>query len=88
MGATILNIATNLNRQFFIILIISASLGSALGSWLGSQLMGQIWYYYVPMNIPSGIIAVFLMLLVSVIAIGYKVYNAATVNPVKTLRSE
>ena len=88
LGASIMNIATNLNRQFFIILTIAAVLGAALGSYLGDKLMGQVWAYHVPMNIPSGIMAVVLMLIFSLITVGYKVYSAATVNPVNTLRSE
>jgi len=88
LGASIGNIAKNLNRQFFIILIISAIAGAGLGSWLGSLLMGSIWAYHMPMNIPSAIMSVIFMLLISVVTVGFKVYRAASVNPVKTLRSE
>jgi ABC-type antimicrobial peptide transport system permease subunit len=88
LGASVVNIAKNLNRQFFIILVIAAILGSVLGSYMGSMLMDSIWKYYVAMNIPSAIISVLLMLLISLITVGFKVYNAAMLNPVNTLRSE
>lgn len=88
LGASIANIAKNLNKQFFIILLVSAVIGAALGSWVGDELMGTIWAYHIGMNIPSVILSVILIFIISGFTVGFKVLAAARANPVDTLRTE
>jgi hypothetical protein len=51
-------------------------------------LMDSIWDYYQSTTIMTFAISVLLMFTVSAIAIGYKVFSAASMNPVSTLRDE
>jgi ABC-type lipoprotein release transport system permease subunit len=50
--------------------------------------MSTIWTYYQAATINTFMIAVLLMLAISALASGYKVYKAADMNPVNTLRDE
>jgi ABC-type antimicrobial peptide transport system permease subunit len=71
-----------------IILSISSILGCGLGYVGVDALMGSIWKYYQSTTSITFVVSVALMFLISAIAIGYKVFNAASMNPVKTLRDE
>jgi len=50
--------------------------------------MSTIWRYYLDTTVFALVSSVLLMFLISAAAIGYKVFSAATMNPVNTLRSE
>lgn len=88
LGASIANITRIINSEFVIILIISALLGSLLSYYAVDALMSSIWKYYQPATSASFAISVFTMFLISGIAIGFKVFSAASMNPVHTLRDE
>ena len=88
LGASIANITRIINTEFMIILFISAILGSAMSYFAVQALMGSIWKYYQATTSLTFIVSVGLMFILSALAIGYKVFSAASVNPVKTLRDE
>jgi hypothetical protein len=50
--------------------------------------MGTIWRYYQPTTMFAFGVSILVMFLISIFTIGYKVFSAASMNPVKTLRSE
>jgi putative ABC transport system permease protein len=86
LGASIGNITRIVNTQFAIMLVISSLLGSLGAYFLVDMLMSTIWKYYQATTPLALILSVAMMFLVSGIAIGYKVFSAASMNPVKTLR--
>ncbi|HMP98831.1 MAG TPA: ABC transporter permease [Cyclobacteriaceae bacterium] len=88
LGASVSNIARKVNTEFFVILAIAALLGSAAGYFLVDALMDQIWDYYQPATVITFIIAVILMFVISALTVGMKIYRAASMNPVNTLRDE
>jgi ABC-type antimicrobial peptide transport system permease subunit len=88
LGASIANITRIINLEFMIILFLAAMLGSAMSYFAVEALMSGIWKYYQPPDMAVFVISVLLMFLISGIAIGYKVFSAASMNPVKTLRDE
>lgn len=88
LGASIANITRIINTEFMIILTLSAFVGVAASYYAVEALMSGIWKYYQPATPAAFLISVALLFLVSGIAIGYKVYAAASMNPVKTLRDE
>lgn len=88
LGASVGNITRIINTEFFVILGVAAIVGSGLSYIAVDLLMGSIWKYYQASNILTFILSISLMLLISAIAIGYKVFNAASMNPVNTLRTE
>ncbi|MGC1241030.1 MAG: ABC transporter permease [Chryseosolibacter sp.] len=88
LGASIANITRIINTEFMVILMLSALAGCVMSYFAVDALMGSIWKYYQPATGESFMISVFLMFFVSTLAIGYKVFSAASVNPVNTLRHE
>jgi ABC-type antimicrobial peptide transport system permease subunit len=88
LGASIANISRIINTEFVIILIMASILGSALGYFAVDALMGSIWKYYQSTTTLTFIVSVALMFFISALTIGYKVFSAASMNPVNTLRDE
>ena len=70
------------------ILFVSALLGSGLSYFLVDVLMSNIWKYYQAATTATFVVSVSLMFLLSALAIGYKVFSAASMNTVNTLRDE
>jgi ABC-type antimicrobial peptide transport system permease subunit len=88
LGASIGNITRIINTEFVIILLISATLGSVLSYFAVPLLMGSIWKYYQSATGLTFAISVGVMFALSAFAVGYKVFAAASMNPVTTLRDE
>jgi len=88
MGASVSNIARIVNTEFVIILVIASVLGAWGGQVQSDMIMGSIWRYYQGPNEISFILSIGLLFVVSFLAIGYKVFRAATMNPVDSLRHE
>jgi ABC-type antimicrobial peptide transport system permease subunit len=88
MGASIANITRIINTEFVVILLIASVIGSALSYYGVEALMSSIWDYYQPTTSIAFIVSVVIMFLISGVAIGYKVFSAASMNPVNTLRDE
>lgn len=88
LGASVANIARVINTEFVIILLLASAFGAWLGSWLSAMLMQSIWAYYQPATVFTFVISVAILFVISILAIGYKIYSTATMNPVKTLRDE
>jgi hypothetical protein len=88
LGASIANISRIINTEFVIILFISATLGSVASYFAVPLLMGSIWKYYQPATEVTFAISVGAMFALSAFAVGYKVFTAASMNPVNTLRDE
>lgn len=88
LGASIANITRIINTEFVVILVISSLLGSLASYYLVDMLMGSIWDYYQSATAFTFVASIFLMFFLSGITIGYKVFAAASMNPVNTLRDE
>lgn len=88
MGASVGNIARIINKEFAIVLISACILGSFLGSFLAEQLMSSIWNYYQNATIATLIISSSVLLITSVVSIGYKVFKTTRLNPSTVLKDE
>lgn len=88
LGASIVNITRIINTEFIIILTLAAVAGVAASYFAVEALMSGIWKYYQAATPATFVVSVVLLFLISGIAIGSKVYAAASMNPVKTLRDE
>ncbi len=88
LGASVGNITRIINTEFFIILTIASLAGSVLSYYAVDLLMDSIWDYYQPTTSLTFIISISIMFIVSAVVIGYKVFLAASMNPVNTLRDE
>ena len=88
LGASIVNITRIINTEFVIILLVASVLGCALGYFMVDLLMDSIWDYYQSTTTITFIVSVIVMFTISAVTIGYKVFSAASMNPVNTLRDE
>ena len=88
LGASIGNITRIINTEFFVILLLASATGSALSYFAVDLLMDSIWDYYQATTTQTFIISISIMFVVSAAVIGYKVFSAASLNPVNTLRDE
>ncbi len=88
LGASIGSITRIVNAEFVIILALASVLGCAASYYFINGLMGSIWRYYQSLNVVSFSLAVTVLFVASFVAIGYKVFTAASLNPVDTLRDE
>jgi hypothetical protein len=69
-------------------LLIASAMGSALGYFSVQTLMSSIWKYYLPASATTLIASVSILFSVSAVVVGYKIFSAASMNPVNTLRVE
>lgn len=88
LGASVANITRIVNTEFVIILALASGLGIWAGYVQSNLIMGSIWRYYQSPGISTFVISVSLMFVISFASIGYKVYKAATMNPVDSLKQE
>lgn len=88
LGASVANITRIVNAGFFIILIIASVVGSFISYYAVDLLMGSIWRYYQPSNGLTFVFGVAVMLMISLGAVSYRIFSAANMNPVDTLRDE
>lgn len=88
LGASIGNITRIINTEFVVILVVASVLGCVLSFFAVDALMSSIWDYYQSTTNITFIISVIVLFLISALAIGYKVFTAASMNPVNTLRTE
>ena len=88
LGASIGNITRIINTEFFIILIVASLAGSALSYYAVDLLMDSIWDYYQSTTTMTFVVAILVMFVVATAVVGYKVFSAASMNPVSTLRDE
>jgi putative ABC transport system permease protein len=88
LGASIGNITRIINTEFAIILSISATVGCVVGYFAADSLMSSIWRYYQAATPVTFVLAIVFMIGIAAMGISYKVYKAADMNPVNTLRDE
>jgi putative ABC transport system permease protein len=68
--------------------VIASIVGSVASYFAVDALMGSIWKYYQASSVLTFVLSIALMFVISALAIGYKVFNAASMNPVNSLRTE
>jgi ABC-type antimicrobial peptide transport system permease subunit len=88
LGASLGNLATVINFEFIVNLFIATVLGGALGYFASDALMDSIWEYYQKLSIVSFTVSIIVMIVIAVLAVGYKTVSTASLNPTKTLRDE
>ncbi|HEX6891976.1 MAG TPA: ABC transporter permease [Chryseolinea sp.] len=88
MGASVSNITRIINTEFIVMLLIASVIGSGLSYLAVDGLMDSIWDYYQSATSVTFFVSVFLLFFISGITIGFKVFSAASMNPVNTLRTE
>jgi len=88
MGSPVPRIWLVLSKGFLVNLAISSILGCVGGYYLSLMMLDSIWDYWLDFNAWIYIYSVLIILVVTVVTITGKVYNAALQNPVSCLRYE
>ncbi len=88
LGASVANIATVVNKQFAIFMLIAFVLGAGMSYAMVEPLMASIWTYYSGLTIFTVIISILVMVVISLLSVGYKIYSAANSNPAVILKDE
>lgn len=86
LGASATHIAGVVNKEFILILVASAVLGSALGFLMTHTMMDAIWAYYQRVNIGTFAFCIGTLLVVAAITVAHKTFTTASMNPVDSLR--
>ncbi len=88
LGASTWNITSVVNREFVAILLIACVSGGALGYWLSAIFMDSIWDYYQTVSYPSIVASAVILVIASIVSIGYKLYKTTRLNPSTVLRDQ
>jgi len=88
LGATVSNIARIVNTEFFVILLLASALGCWASYELSNLLMSSIWRYYQGVNILTFTLSIAILVAISILSVGYKIYSAAAMYPVDSLKDE
>jgi len=88
LGATVSSIISKLNMPFVVITLIAVVLGCVGAYFLVDGLLAMIWQYYAPPQLSAMLLGSFILVVVALATVTGKVFRAATVNPVLSLRSE
>jgi ABC-type antimicrobial peptide transport system permease subunit len=87
-GASVPSIMLLVSKKYIVILIIASVLGCAGGYRMSLMLLDSIWDYFIEIRAGILVIAVIMMFVATIMTISIKVINAATRNPVDSLRNE
>jgi putative ABC transport system permease protein len=87
VGASMMNIAILLSRQFMNWLVISIVIGSSV-SWYLMRLWLENFAYQTQMDSWIFVLSGALVLIIALLAVSWHLYKAASRNPVETLRYE
>lgn len=88
LGASIINIMLILNKRFSLILSLAVVFGSVLSYFMVMWFMDMIWKYHVTPDVATFVISALILIVAAMFTISYKIYSAASMNPVNTLRTE
>jgi ABC-type antimicrobial peptide transport system permease subunit len=88
VGASVASITRTVNREFIFILLVASVFGAWAGYTWCNTILAAIWRYHQEVSITTFSLAVALLIGISLLTIGYKVFSLANVNPVETLRDE
>ncbi len=88
LGASVKNIVNLINREFVIILAVSAFLGAMGGAFLTDMLISLIYPDHIPMGVISALLGAMIIFAVGYATTTSTILKAATGNPVESLRSE
>lgn len=88
LGGETITLIRLLNKEYFYIVLIGSAIGSFTGAYFTHMLLDQIFKYSIDFNIISVIISTVLMLIISMLTVSKKVYDAANLNPVDSIKYE
>jgi putative ABC transport system permease protein len=88
LGAPLGNILRVISLQFLVIILIAAMIGGGVGYVMVDISMDAAWEYYEKVTVATFLISSGIIFGLAIMTVGLKTFTTATMNPVKTLRSE
>ncbi|MEJ2003779.1 MAG: hypothetical protein P8X57_02185, partial [Cyclobacteriaceae bacterium] len=88
LGASVPGLIAKLNKPFVIITVISVLIGCIAAYYLVDSLLAMIWEYYAIPGAKSLVLGSLILIVVALATVTGKVFRAASVNPVLSLRNE
>ncbi|MEP1891676.1 MAG: FtsX-like permease family protein, partial [Cyclobacteriaceae bacterium] len=88
LGASVSQIIRLLGKEFALILVIAATLGSVMGFFLSTLLLDEIYAYHMEVGILSAIFAAIVICAIGLLSTSSVILKAAVANPVTSLRDE
>jgi ABC-type antimicrobial peptide transport system permease subunit len=88
LGASVGSIIIKLNRPFIIIVLVALIIGTVGAYYMNDALLAMIWYHYAAPGAMPILLSCLLLFTIAIFTVTARVYKAATVNPVRSLRSE
>lgn len=88
MGASISSVMRLLNFEFGVIIVISIIIGCAGGYFFMNKFLSDIFTYFLDIGMGSFIIASGIILVLTALTSGIKIYKVAMRNPTESLRYE
>jgi len=87
VGANVMSILFLISAQFIIIIIIAFGLAAPFGYWAANTWL-ESFAYRISIGPAIYVLALLVTIFIAMISIGYRAYQAATANPVNSLRYE
>lgn len=88
LGASILAIFGLLNRGLLVMVMIAIFLGSVMGFYMSNLVLDLMFAYHINVSMGTMVISSLIILLIMYLTIGHKLFQAATINPVDSLKYE
>lgn len=88
LGAPLPKLVQIISKEFILIVFIGSVLGSILGSVLTMALLDSLFAYHIDFSLTGLFIPVLFILIIAIITMAAKVYNASNRNPVISLKYE
>jgi ABC-type antimicrobial peptide transport system permease subunit len=88
-GGSVKQMIQIISKGFLKLIVIAFVVGSLLGYLvIDKVLFTQMYAYHIPIGIGAFILTFFIVTLIPMLTVGFKVYQAATANPSETLKYE
>ena len=88
LGATVNNILGLMNREFVIVLLLAAILGSVGGYYATNALLGILYAYHINVGFFPVVLSAIFIFAIGIFTTSVTILKAARSNPVDTLRTE
>lgn len=86
LGASLGNISFMVMQEFLVIILLASLLGSAVSFLFVGWLLSSIYTYHTSVGALAFVVSIALLLVISLLTVGQKVFKTASANPIKALR--
>lgn len=88
LGAELKNIASNVTKQYLLLILIALTVGAPISYLAVEALMDSVYTYHMPMNVWGILLSVLVLVVVLIFTMASQVGKVFRANPVKGLRVE